>query len=207
MSGSSSDDQTWLGHFTILLGNWILRQFSPPRPELAAQLSRANNANPDVLEQLKEDNKANPALVEQLRKMAKENTGMTNVTEETVKMPVKMPEVIIAFHSVFEDRCRSYGLAFVVVVLLVSGSDYFLQGSLPNQFLGLTIEVLGAAVLGRGLLKSVYGITGEILRFNIAEVLASDMVDRMFGLFLLGTGVLTQYLALLGLAVPYSLIS
>ena len=207
MSDSSGDDRTRLSRFTVPLGNWILRRFPPPEPELAAQLGGTTNANPDLLEELREESKANPELIERLRSAAEEDDRIVNGTEKTVKMPTKMPEVIFAFHSVFENRCRTYGLLFILAVLAVSGSDYLLQGDMPNQFLGLTIEVLGAAILGRGLLKSVYEITGEILRYNTAEVLASDMVDGMFGLFFLGAGVLIQYVAILGLEVPYSLIS
>lgn len=103
------------------------------------------------------------------------------------------------------DFLSSRSVTYLTVVggllglLLVA--DVVLCGGLPDQFYGLSLDLFGAVVLGRGLLSGKYEIAAlSMSAWNYSPELldqfAKDAVDGLWGITLLITGVLLQFISL-----------
>lgn len=110
------------------------------------------------------------------------------------------------FLDTFSQRFWRYMGLVVVVLVSLFIIDLVACGSLPNQAYGLGLDLLGAAILGRGLLNTpenilrraanAYGYNSTILRS-----LSHDIIDGIWGIFLLITGIIVQFIAINGVSL------
>lgn len=101
-----------------------------------------------------------------------------------------------------EDAQRFEGLVLQVEVAV----DYGTCGCVPNQSYGLSLDLLGATVLARGLLKGPYGIAAESGQYwsqspPLRRALSEDAADGIWGVSLLVAGILVQFLAVAGVVI------
>ncbi|MCO8256270.1 hypothetical protein NKF26_20880 [Haladaptatus sp. AB618] len=105
------------------------------------------------------------------------------------------------FLEVFAVRSFEYVFGWIGVVLLtIFVVDLFSCGTLPNQTYGLGLDVIGAVILGRGLLKGTYSIAAETatkVGFSREKIdsLVENTVDGILGITILVLGVALQFLA------------
>lgn len=110
------------------------------------------------------------------------------------------------FLAYFEKRTLRWGSLTILLLLLIGAIDLLSCGTFPNQSYGLGLDLLGAMILGVGLLKGHYSIAAESTSyFNKSlfrqESLAQDAVDGVWGISLLIVGILLQLLAVMGISV------
>jgi len=77
-------------------------------------------------------------------------------------------------------------------------------GTLQNQTYGLALDLTGAVILGRGLIKGPIPIAKESGQFwgyspPVVKSLSKDAVDGVFGITLLIVGILLQFVAIANL--------
>lgn len=106
-------------------------------------------------------------------------------------------------------RTKTYLIASIVLLAVIGAIDYWMCGSVPNQSYGLSLDLFGALVLARGLLKGPYDIAAESGQYfsespPLRRALAEDAADGIWGVTLLIVGILLQFLAVAGIVV-YSL--
>lgn len=115
-------------------------------------------------------------------------------------------EVRELFLDYFARRTKTYLIASIVLLVVIGTIDYGTCGGVPNQSYGLSLDLLGATVLARGLLKGPYGIAAESGQYlsespPLRRALAEDAADGIWGVGLLVTGILVQFLAVAGVVV------
>lgn len=115
-------------------------------------------------------------------------------------------EVRELFLEYFAGRTKTYLIASIVVLVVIGAIDYGTRGGVPNQSYGLALDLLGATVLARGLLKGPYGIAAESGQYwsqspPLRRALAEDAADGIWGVTLLITGILVQFLAVAGVVI------
>lgn len=108
------------------------------------------------------------------------------------------------FLSTFAKRSWRYLTLSVLVLLLVAVGDMIICGTLQNQTYGLALDLTGAVILGRGLIKSPIPIAEESGQFwgyshAIIKSLSKDAVDGIFGITFLIIGILFQFVAIANL--------
>jgi hypothetical protein len=92
----------------------------------------------------------------------------------------------------------------VLVLLLVTVGDRVVCGTLQNQTYGLALDLTGAIILGRGLIKGPIPIAEESGQFwgyspPVVKSLSKDAVDGVFGITFLVVGILLQFVAIANL--------
>lgn len=105
------------------------------------------------------------------------------------------------FQQKFAERFLTYPLMTFLLVLIVAVSDVLQCGALSNQMYGLSIDFLGAVVLGRGLLMggvAIGAVSGQRWGYNplLIKSLAKDSVDGVWGISLILIGIGIQIIAL-----------
>lgn len=113
-------------------------------------------------------------------------------------------EVTELFLEYLATRTKSYLAAIGVLLLLLFTSDLVACGQVPGQAYGLLLDICGAVVLGRGLLKGPYRMAAEAAAYLSKSVprqraVTQDLADGLWGVFLLIFGVLVQFAAVFGL--------
>ena len=109
------------------------------------------------------------------------------------------------FLRIFADRSWRYTVLGSGIPLFgVATIDLMVCWSLNNQAYGLALDLTGAVILGRGLIKGPVPIAREsTARFGysppIVTSLIKDSVDGVFGITFLVTGVLLQFIAVANL--------
>lgn len=126
--------------------------------------------------------------------------------EEGSDTPAHVPEAREMFLKYFEKLSKRYAVIVVILVAAILLADRFTCGSIPNQYLGLTIEVVGAVLLGKGLLKGAYSLAAHPGRLSTAHAIevewTTDAVDGFWGISLLLVGITVQFIALVGVSIP-----
>lgn len=115
-------------------------------------------------------------------------------------------EVRGLFLDYFAGRTKTYLMTSVVILAVIGVIDFGTCGGVPNQLYGLSLDLLGATVLARGLLKGPYGIAAESGQYwsqspPLRKALAEDAADGIWGVTLLITGILFQILAVAGIVI------
>lgn len=113
------------------------------------------------------------------------------------------------FLDYFARRTKTYLIASVVLLVVIGAIDYGTCGAVPNQSYGLALDLFGATVLARGLLKGPYGIAAESGQYwsqspPLRRALSEDAADGIWGVALLIAGILLQFLAVAGV-ISFSL--
>lgn len=108
---------------------------------------------------------------------------------------------------IFARRSWRYLTLSVLVLLLVAVGDRIVCGTLQNQTYGLALDLTGAVILGRGLIKGPIPIAEESGQFwgyspPVIKSLSKDAVDGVFGIAFLIVGILLQFLAIINF-YPY----
>ncbi|WEL18886.1 hypothetical protein SVXHr_2743 [Halorhabdus sp. SVX81] len=137
------------------------------------------------------------------------------ITNESVKEDanerLKDPASVVRqareeFLDYFAGRTKVYLLVAAALLAAIGVVDIGTCGAVPNQSYGLTLDLFGAIVLARGLLKGPYGMAAESGEYwnqspPLRRALAEDAADGIWGVTLLVTGILLQFLAVAGVAV------
>jgi len=105
------------------------------------------------------------------------------------------------FLNAFARRSWWYSISTTVLLLILIVVECTVLSSLPKQSYGLILDLIGAIILGRGLLLSPDAIVekatapfgGRMSGFRAAQ--AEDAADGVWGVSLLVLGVLLQGLA------------
>ena len=113
-------------------------------------------------------------------------------------------EVTDLFLQYFSLRTRNYVAGILFLSVLLAGLDLAVCGRVPGQSYGLLLDICGAVVLGRGLLKGPYRMAAESASYFSKSLprqraLAQDAADGLWGIFLLISGVRLQFGAVSGL--------
>lgn len=113
------------------------------------------------------------------------------------------------FLNAFARRSWQYSIAASGFLFLLIIIECLLYSSFPEQGYGLTLDLIGAAILGRGLLRSPETIVemssaafGGPLP-GLRAVLAEDTADGIWGISLLILGILFQGLAVTGIWIRW----
>lgn len=111
-----------------------------------------------------------------------------------------------AFQQKFGERALVYPLISIALVAIVGVIDFILCWSLSNQMYGLSLDLLGAIILGRGLLMggvAIGAVGSSNVGYNslLVKSMAKDSVDGVWGVFLLLFGLLIQIIAVAGFAI------
>lgn len=124
---------------------------------------------------------------------------MTEYDEDAASDDAKN-KVESVFKSKFAERVIIYVPLAILSILIVGGIDSIFCGDLPNQTYGLAIDLFGAMILGRGLLRggiAIGTVTRTQLNYNVslAKAMAKDSVDGVWGIFLILVGIVLQFIA------------
>lgn len=108
------------------------------------------------------------------------------------------------FLLTFARRSGRYLVLAMLVLFLVAVGDMMTCGTLQNQSYGLAIDLTGAVILGRGLIKGPIPIAKESGQFwgyspPVIKSLTKDAVDGVFGITFLVVGILLQFVAITNL--------
>lgn len=108
------------------------------------------------------------------------------------------------FLKQFYSRTKIYGPVVSVALFVILVVDGTICTPIPSQIYGLTLDILGAIILGRGLLKGPYSIAMEAASYYQKSPprensLAQDLTDGVWGISLLVVGVGLQFVAVAGL--------
>ena len=132
---------------------------------------------------------------------------LTKESQDSDK-PSGLTEVEEEFLDLFEIGGKKYIFVFLLVIAVLLAIDVALCGAMPNQVFGLSIDIFGALLLGKGVLKGPYTITGSTgfgtsrrKQHNLTE----GSVDGIYDVFFLVLGLLAQIAAISGLAVTPSI--
>lgn len=138
---------------------------------------------------------------EETKRRVKEN--LPNESPDSEK-PSGLTDVEEDYLELFEAKAKRYSLIVLTGLVILSALDAGLCGAIPNQVYGLSVDIFGALVLGRGVLKGPYTITGST-GFSTSRQkqnnLTESSVDGVFGVFFLVLGLILQIVALSGLAI------
>lgn len=121
-----------------------------------------------------------------------EDDTMDDVQEEARK----------EFLEIFAKRSWRYTVFWAGFVLFgVTIADIVACGTLQNQTYGLALDLTGAVILGRGLVKGPIPIakeasTGWGYTPAVVTSLSKDAVDGIFGITFLIVGILFQFIAI-----------
>lgn len=138
---------------------------------------------------------------EETKRRVKEN--LPNESPDSER-PSGLTEVEEEYLELFEEKTKRYSLIVLTGLVILSGFDIGLCGAIPNQVFGLSVDIFGALVLGRGVLKGPYTITGSTGMGTSRQKqnnLTESSVDGVFGVFFLVLGLLLQIVALSGLTI------
>lgn len=110
------------------------------------------------------------------------------------------------FLDYFADRTKTYLIAAFLILVVIGITDYLLCGAVPDQTYGLSLDLFGAVVLARGLLKGPYGIASESAQYwssspPLRRALAEDSADGVWGVTLLVTGIALQFISVAGISI------
>jgi len=105
------------------------------------------------------------------------------------------------FLLTFASRSWQYLILAVIVLCGVAIVDVLVCGTLQNQTYGLALDLTGAVILGRGLIKGPIPIAEESGQFwgyspPVIKSLSQDAVDGVFGVTFLVVGILLQFAAI-----------
>lgn len=112
------------------------------------------------------------------------------------------------FLHYFADRTKTYLIAVFLILATLGVIDYLSCAGVPNQGYGLSVDLLGAIVLARGLLKGPYGIASESAQYldsspPLRRALAEDSADGVWGVTLLISGIVLQFISVSGIALVH----
>lgn len=101
----------------------------------------------------------------------------------------------------FAERVLIYPVLSLLMLSIVVVTDFVQCGSLSNQMYGLSLDFIGAIILGRGLLMggvAIGAISGQKWAYNplLIKSLAKDSVDGVWGISLILLGITLQIIAL-----------
>lgn len=104
------------------------------------------------------------------------------------------------FQQKFAERMLVYPMFSILFLLLVAVIDVVQCGALSNQMYGLALDLIGAMILGRGLLMGgvAMGAVSEMSwDYNplLIKSMAKDSVDGVWGMSLILVGIALQILA------------
>ncbi|WP_459191572.1 outer membrane protein assembly factor BamB family protein [Halosimplex sp. J119] len=123
------------------------------------------------------------------------------ITDDSKKDGEPDEEAEEMFLTAFRHRSWKYLIAAVFSpLLIIAYFDVQSCGTLSNQTYGLGLDLAGAIILGRGLIKGRYSIQSESamkIGQNVAlkRSMARDSVDGVWGISLLFVGILLQFMA------------
>lgn len=127
-----------------------------------------------------------------------------NIHHETPQTWEEELESIRAeFRETFHRRTIHYLAICSVSLALLYGADSYLVEGFPKQGYGLLLDLIGAIILGRGLLKGKYSILLEVHNRNAGRELyvvpdkVADAVDGFWGITLLIIGIVGQGVAII----------
>lgn len=130
--------------------------------------------------------------------------------ERRIDLTDRADEVTENFLKYFSARTRTYTCIVIAVLALLLILDAAICVPIPGQIYGLSVDICGAVVLGRGLVKGPYAIAAEAgtyydLSRPRMRSLILDLADGIWGIFLLILGVVLQIVAVSGLFLTISL--
>lgn len=104
------------------------------------------------------------------------------------------------FQQKFAERFVTYPIIVILLIIVVGVVDWSQCGGLSNQMYGLSIDLIGALILGRGLLMggvAIGAVAGTRFGYNplLIKTLAKDSVDGVWGVSLILVGIALQIIA------------
>jgi len=105
------------------------------------------------------------------------------------------------FQEKFAERIIVYTIFSLLLLAIVAAIDILQCGALTNQMYGLGLDLLGAIILGRGLLMggvAIGAVAGSKVGYNplLTKSLAKDSVDGVSGITIILIGIVLQIIAL-----------
>lgn len=108
--------------------------------------------------------------------------------------------------EVFREQFAIRTVEYIIIVMFILGIFWLINtfriGRIPLQIIGISINLLGAAVLGRGLLSGPIIITQQSMSgyggYNpeLRDSMLQDSVDGAWGIFFLIVGIIIQAISL-----------
>lgn len=105
------------------------------------------------------------------------------------------------FQQKFAERMLVYPICSLFLLLIVGAVDFAQCGALTDQMYGLVLDLLGAIILGRGLLMggiAIGAVSGQRWGYNplLIKSLAKDSVDGVWGISIILVGIILQIIAI-----------